>query len=198
MTKSTAVQERVAETILDVAADLLAAGGKQPSMADVAAAAGVSRATLYRYFPTREQLLAALTTAGLNEAATRLAEADLDAVPVPEAIARIARVVAAAGSKYAAVADQADPAGTVEQQIGTMIQAVLRRGIDDQTLRSDLTAGELGYLLGYLLRAAGRMAADHQAGTEKAAALITTVFLHGTQNHQAATPAAAASGYTNP
>jgi TetR/AcrR family transcriptional regulator, mexCD-oprJ operon repressor len=198
MTKSTAVQERVAETILDVAADLLAAGGKQPSMADVAAAAGVSRATLYRYFPTREQLLAALTTAGLNEAATRLAEADLDAVPVPEAIARIARVVAAAGSKYAAVADQADPGGAVEQQIETMIQAVLRRGIDDQTLRSDLTAGELGYLLGYLLRAAGRMAADHQAGTEKAAALITTVFLHGTQNHQAATAAADASGYTDP
>ncbi len=198
MTKSPAVQERVAETILDVAADLLAAGGKPPSMADVAAAAGVSRATLYRYFPTREQLLQALTAAGLSEAATRLAEADLDAVPVPEAIARIARVVAAAGSKYAAVADQADPAGTVEQQIGTMIQAVLRRGIDDQTLRSDLTPGELGYLLGYLLRAAGRMAADHQAGTEKAAALITTVFLHGAQNHQAATAAADASGYTNP
>jgi TetR/AcrR family transcriptional regulator, mexCD-oprJ operon repressor len=198
MTRSTAVQERVAETILDVAADLLAAGGKPPSMADVAAAAGVSRATLYRYFPTREQLLAALTAAGLNEAVTRLAEADLDAVPVPEAIARIARVVAAAGSKYAAVADTADPGGGVEQQIGTMIQAVLRRGIDDQTLRSDLTAGELGYLLGYLLRAAGRMAADHQAGTEKAAALITTLFLHGTQNQPAATAAADASGYTNP
>ena len=66
MTKSTAIQERVAEAILDVAADLLAAGGKPPSMADVAAAAGVSRATLYRYFPTREQLLAALTTAGLQ------------------------------------------------------------------------------------------------------------------------------------
>ena len=98
MTKSTAIQERVAETILGLAAGLLAAGGEPPSMADVAAAAGVSRATLYRYFPTREQLLQALTTAGLNEAATRLAEADLDAVPVPEAIARIARVVAAAGS----------------------------------------------------------------------------------------------------
>jgi len=127
-----------------------------------------------------------------------LKQADLDAVPVPEAIARIARVVAAAGSKYAAVADSADPGGAVEQQIRTMLQAVLRRGIDDQTLRSDLTADELGYLLGYLLRAAGRMAADHQAGVEKAAALITTVFLHGTLNHQAATAAADASGYTNP
>ena len=187
MSRRTAIQERVAEAILDVAADLLARGGEPPSMADIATAAGVSRATLYRYFPTRERLLSALTATGLDAAATRLAEADLDAVPVPEAIARIARVVAAAGSKYAAVASAFDPAGAVEQQIGTMIEAVLRRGTDDGTFRADLTTGELGFVLGYLLQAAGRMAAEHQAGAEKAAALITTVFLHGTANHHGET-----------
>ncbi len=163
MSRRTAIQERVAEAILDVAADLLARGGEPPSMADIATAAGVSRATLYRYFPTRERLLSALTATGLDAAATRLAEADLDAVPVPEAIARIARVVAAAGSKYAAVASAFDPAGAVEQQIGTMIEAVLRRGTDDGTFRADLTVDELGFVLGYLLQAAGRMAAEHQA-----------------------------------
>src|SRR5450759_3203600 len=103
MTRSTAIQDRVAEAILDVAADLLARDGEPPSMADVAAAAGVARATLYRYFPTRERLLQALAASALDATATRLAQADLDTVPVPEAIARIARVVAAAGSKYAAV-----------------------------------------------------------------------------------------------
>ncbi len=184
MARSTAIQERVAAAILDVAADLLARGGEPPSMADIAAAAGVARATLYRYFPTREQLLAALTATGLQTAAARLAEADLDTVPVPEAIARLARVVAAAGSKYAAVVSAFDPAGAVEQQIGTMIQALLQRGIDDGTFRADLTIDELGFVLGQLLQAAGRMAAEHQAGAEKAAALITSVFLHGTQNRQ--------------
>jgi AcrR family transcriptional regulator len=116
---------------------------------------------LYRYFPTRERLLQALTAAGLNAAATRLAQADLDAVPVPEAIARITRVVAAAGGKYAAVASAFDPVGAVDQQIGIMIEAVLRRGIDDGTFRGDLTVDELGFVLGYLLQTAGRMPAEH-------------------------------------
>ena len=38
MTGRTAIQERVAEAILDVAADLLARGGEPPSMADIAEA----------------------------------------------------------------------------------------------------------------------------------------------------------------
>ena len=33
------------------------------------------------------------------------------------------------------------------------------------------------------------MTADHQAGVEKAAALITSVFLHGTQNRTGPAPA---------
>jgi len=62
-----------------------------------------------------------------------------------------------------------------------MIQALLRRGIDDGTFRGDITADELGFLLGSLLEAAARLAAGHQAGAEKAAALVTSVFLYGTE-----------------
>jgi TetR/AcrR family transcriptional regulator, mexCD-oprJ operon repressor len=188
------MQERVAAAILDVAADLLARGGEPPSMAQIAAAAGVSRATLYRYFPTRERLLQALIAAGLEAAATGLAQAGLDTVPVPEAIARLVRLVAAAGSKYAAVVSAFDPAGPVEQQIGAMIEALLRRGLDDGTFRADLSVEDLGFVLGQLLQAAGRMAAEQQAGVEKAAALITTVFLHGTANRETAGPDDTAAG----
>ena len=110
MARSAVIQDRVAGAILDVAADLLARGGEPPSMADIAAAAGVARATLYRYFPTRDRLLEALATYAFDATITRLAQADLDAVPVPEAIARLVRLIAAAGSKYAAVIGPRGPA----------------------------------------------------------------------------------------
>jgi len=186
MTRSAAIQDRVAGAILDAAAGLLARGGEPPSMNEVAAAAGVARATLYRHFPTRERLLQELTATAVSATATRLAEADLDAVPVTEGIARIARVVAAGGSKYAALVSQLDPAdaGREQEQITTMIDGLLRRGIDDGTFRGDITLGELRLLLGSLLQAAARMTAEHQAGVEKAAALITTAFLHGTGNRE--------------
>ena len=45
MARSPAIQDRVAEAILDVAANLLALAGEPPSMADIAAAACVGRAT---------------------------------------------------------------------------------------------------------------------------------------------------------
>ncbi len=190
MARSTVIQDQVACAILDVAADLLARRGELPSMAEVAAAAGVARATLYRYFPTRERLLQALTTYAVGATVTQLAQADLDTVPVPEGIARLVRLVAAAGSKYAAIIGpmRTTPASPEEQQIGTMIAALLRRDINDGTFRGDLTADELGFVLGQLLQAAARMAAEHQAGVEKAAALITSVFLHGTQNRTEPAP----------
>jgi TetR/AcrR family transcriptional regulator, mexCD-oprJ operon repressor len=99
--------------------------------------------------------------------------------------------VSAGGSKYAALISRfgvSDYAGDAEQQIDTMIRALLQRGLDDGTFRDDLTVEELFFLLGQLLQAAARMTAEHVAGVEKAAALVTSVFLTGTQNRAGPAP----------
>jgi AcrR family transcriptional regulator len=47
--------DRTGAAILDAAARVFSEQGTAANLADVAAAGGVSRATLYRYYPNRER-----------------------------------------------------------------------------------------------------------------------------------------------
>ena len=88
MPETPTLRDRIAAGILDTAAAVLAGRGESARMAEIADAGGVSRATLYRYFPTRDALLNALAEAASAELRERIADAELDTIPVPEAIGR--------------------------------------------------------------------------------------------------------------
>lgn len=60
-----AQRRRTRKAIVDATARLLAAGA-DPSIADIAAAADVSRRTIYMYFPTLDQLLLDATAGAMN------------------------------------------------------------------------------------------------------------------------------------
>src|SRR5438128_1771935 len=98
--------DRTAAAILDAAAHALSEHGSRANMADLAAAAGVSRATLYRYFPDREALLNALASHALADASARLADAGLERAPVEQALERIVRALTAVGDHYAVLVGQ--------------------------------------------------------------------------------------------
>src|SRR5690348_16275029 len=100
MTKGEALRDRTAAAIVDSAAALMAERGGAVNMNEIAGAAGVSRATLYRYFPSREALLSTMATTSVEELAARIADADLRGIPVEPAIARLVRGFIAVGSKY--------------------------------------------------------------------------------------------------
>ena len=69
----------VAERILERAPSVLARGAR-PTVDDFAAAAGVSRASFYRHFKSREALLAALAVSPEPEARARILTAALELV----------------------------------------------------------------------------------------------------------------------
>ncbi|MFD4407873.1 TetR/AcrR family transcriptional regulator [Nocardia sp. NPDC058499] len=74
--------------ILDASAQLLA---RQPNarMDDIAKSAGVSRATLHRYFPGRETLLVVLEQVAAEKMQAAVAMADLASGPAPVAVIRL-------------------------------------------------------------------------------------------------------------
>lgn len=185
MSKGEALQDRTAAAIVDNAAAIMAERGDAASMADIASVAGVSRATLYRYFPNREALLHAMATTSVEELAARIADADLRGIPVKEAIARLVRGFVAVGSKYVALSSgrlkRTADHPNVDALLSEPVRELFRRGIADGSLRADLDPELLIDLFSGLIKAALDITSGGRAGVEEASAAVTALFLNGTR-----------------
>lgn len=173
--------DRTAAAILDAAAHVLSEHGAGSNMAEVAAAAGVSRATLYRYFPHREALLDALAAQALADGAAHLADAGLERAPVEEAIERIVRAIVAVGDRYSVIVsehvkfDQAE----ADRLLGTPMRAVFARGVESGLFREDVPVDVLLEIFGGAILAAVKLTRRGRLGREEASAAAASVFLDG-------------------
>jgi TetR/AcrR family transcriptional regulator, mexCD-oprJ operon repressor len=187
MARSPALRDHIAAAILDKAAQILADRHEAASLAEIAEAAGVARSTLYRYFPSRDALLQALAETAASEIHARIAEAQVDVLPVPTAIARLTRGFIATGSKYIALAYLLPKTtGTADEQIGEALMRLFSRGIADGTLRGDLPAQALLASYADLIEGAITRAGRSQAGVEETSAAVLGIFLNGALNNAGA------------
>jgi AcrR family transcriptional regulator len=148
------------ERLLEVAtAAFTTADGRSVSLESIARDAGVGIGTLYRHFPSREALIEAVYRAELAEVAAAAAQL-LERCPPKAALRRwmdrYASFVAAKRGMAESLAAMVD-SGAVEhsQTRASIVGAVdmlLRAGVDEGSLRSDVRADDVvSSLLGVFL-----------------------------------------------
>jgi TetR/AcrR family transcriptional regulator, mexCD-oprJ operon repressor len=173
------LRERVAGAILESAAGVLAAEGEAASMSDVAAAAGVARATVYRYFPSREALLEALGGVAVEQVGEGLAAASLEGVSVDEAFTRAVRALVMVGDYFVVLARERARVhpGQFEQRVAGVLQSLIRRGQSLGEIRDDIPASWLlEWFIGTVVSVLG---AKPALGIEDTVDAITSLFLDG-------------------
>jgi TetR/AcrR family transcriptional repressor of mexCD-oprJ operon len=170
--------------ILETAAHLLAE--HDASMSEIAAAAGVGRATLYRHYPTREALLAALAAQALDELADRIGNASLENTTVPEAIERLARVLLTVADRYVVlVRERVKPnSEDAYERVGQPMRTLFERGAREGILRTDLTPDAQIQLFASNITNALHTNLHRELGIDQTAAILTSYFLNGARTQQ--------------
>ncbi|MER7850548.1 TetR/AcrR family transcriptional regulator [Kitasatospora sp. NPDC096077] len=150
------------------------------SIAAIAAEAGVDRRTVYRRFPSREELLAAIYAARLEAVEQAIADARLREAPVTVALHRyveniievnrtwpvdLARMLADEESRKRRDASVAE------------VDTFLQRATGEGLLRADLPQGWVAALLPEIMRLVARQVPDLAAGP--AADLVVDTLLRG-------------------
>ncbi len=180
-----ALQQRVMAAILDAAAEELAVRGAQASMADVSRAAGVARATVYRYFPSRQVLLDELAEVALHGAATRLAAAAIDDVPLREGTTRAVRALVDVGPSFVVLARERVGSGTADfdRAVSAPLRRLLERGQSTGEVRADVPSAWLAEALVGLV--VNLPQARPARGRDDTIAAITSLFLDGADGRRA-------------
>lgn len=177
--KRRADAERNLGRIIEAATGLLAVNPRA-SMAEIAEASGLVRATLYRHFPTREELLQAIYSAALEDALAAILAVEPERGKATDAIARVVDALLVVGDRYQILnAERRDYPELREQEesVGAPLIALVERGQRDGEVRDDMPLRWLVAALGSLVTEALRAVARGDIGRAQAGSLATRSFL---------------------
>jgi len=184
----------VAAAIVAAAGEVLATGGSDVSMAEVAAAAGMARATVYRYFPTRQALLDRVAEVAVTDAGARLADARLESVPPQDALVRAIRAFLDVGDYFTVLArERVHVPDKHARLIEEPLRRMFARGQKGGAFRKDVPVDWLTVALIDLVE--GVVSARRTMGRDDTVELVASLFLDGTRGrpsttHRRARPAA--------
>lgn len=140
------------ERLLEAAADLFRRQGLETSLKDVARKAGVGVGTVYRHFPTKEDLVAALFEQQLDDEVARaeIASRGEDAwTALFDYLKETMRIQAADRGLRALLCPQGSPFEPVQECHSRMdphVERLVERAHEQGMLREDVTARDLRIL----------------------------------------------------
>jgi AcrR family transcriptional regulator len=167
--------------ILTSASAVLDELGPSAQMADFASAAGVGRATLYRYFDSREALIERLVRDAYSELEAAFDGARLDELDPERALGRLARLLVTVGGRHQFLLAEGNALASVEAsaRIGEQMYATLHRCRDAGLIRPDLDPEWVIHAFSALIRASMHCNEAGVHGADHAAATALAVFLNG-------------------
>jgi TetR/AcrR family transcriptional repressor of mexCD-oprJ operon len=154
------------------------------TMQDIAGAAGLGRATVYRHFPTREDLLGAIMLSALEELRRALSDGRLEEVDPREALRRGVALILEIGDRYRVLVDRRDhtpPEAKAAAMAQTFapLEAVLERARREGVIRVDVPPAWTRATLGALIRVAMHQVAEGTLGRDDAPRMIVDTLLRG-------------------
>jgi AcrR family transcriptional regulator len=152
------------------------------SMQEIAEVAGLHRATVYRHFPARNDLVAAIQRRALDEAQAALRESRPEEGPGLDALERVVRALVTVAARYAVLLRQdrdPDQLRREKEAVRSRVRAVVARATREGALRADLPDGWIAGALFGLLAVALKEIFEGRLESAPAPDLVLSTFLRG-------------------
>lgn len=161
------------------------------AMVDVARRAGISRATLYKYFPGVESILASFVIDEIEREHTeleqRLARIDDPLERLREVLSHLMHYFASPG--HLGASTEIDPhrfspevatqVGSAMARIHATVRDQLAQAIERGALRDDAELEVVGEVFGHLLSAGRALVVEHHHPPDRAGEMVWDLFLRG-------------------
>lgn len=157
-------RDAVREATLDTTAELVARHGlASVTMSQIAKETGIGRATLYKYFPDVESILAAWHERQIDRHLQELAKARDGAGEPGQRLAAVLETYALLaferphGTELAALMHQKEHVTHAEQHLRDLIRGLLTEAAENGEIRDDVPSDELTNYCLHALTAAGKL-----------------------------------------